>query len=82
MSGDTKQRISDLEAELAMARQRVTELMNENKHLRDGHPTLRDQFAMAALTGIIVRFHGNKDSYAQYAYDYADVLMEERNAKY
>ncbi len=49
MSGETKKRISDLEIEL-------NELRNDNKMLvamLADRPNLRDQFAMAALTGLL-----------------------------
>ena len=86
MSGETKQRISDLETEVAIARQRVTDLVNENRHLRECHPNMRDQFAMAALTGIIARSATYFDSqsfnlFASYSYEIADAMMEARDAK-
>ena len=72
MSGETKQRISELEAEIV--------------RLREAQPTLRDQFAMAALTGIIARSATYFDSqsfnlFASYSYEIADAAMEARNAK-
>ena len=72
MSGETKQRISELEAEIA--------------RLREAQPTLRDQFAMAALAGIITRSATYFDSqsfnlFANYSYEIADAMMEARNVK-
>ncbi len=47
-----------------------------------GDGTLRDQFAMAALTGLINRAFselGNSESaYAALAYEYADAMLEAR----
>lgn len=43
-------------------------------------PTLRDQFAMAALTGLVAR-HSNDiycDVMAEWAYDFADAMLAER----
>lgn len=66
MSGETKQRISELEAEIA--------------RLREAQPTLRDQFAMAALQmdiwcDIEMRVIAKK------AYEMADAMMEARNVE-
>jgi hypothetical protein len=70
MSGETKQRISELEAEIA--------------RLKAAQPTLRDQFAMAALSGMFdqdgdlqINFSGS----AQMAYEIADAMLGVRNAK-
>ena len=44
--------------------------------------TLRDQFAMAALTGIISQsLSAGQLSRAKLAYEYADAMMEERDAE-
>lgn len=40
--------------------------------------TLRDQFAMAALTGIIINETNAANLAAKYAYEYADAMMEAR----
>ena len=64
MSGETKQRISELEAEIA--------------RLKAAQPTLRDQFAMAALATIGAMI---SDDMAECAYEIADAMMEARNAK-
>ena len=40
--------------------------------------TLRDQFAMAALTGIIINETNTANLSAKYAYEYADAMMEAR----
>jgi hypothetical protein len=42
------------------------------------HRTLRDQFAMAALTGIIINETNTANLAAKYAYEYADAMMEAR----
>ena len=45
-------------------------------------PDLRDQFAMAALTGLVVANYGKKDidpmDVASWAYGIADAMMEAR----
>ena len=41
-------------------------------------PTLRDQFAMAALTGILARRPTSREDAAEEAYAYADAMMEAR----
>ena len=69
MSGETKQRINDLEAEIA--------------RLKEAQPTLRDQFAMAALTGILACpvMDGDIPTFCKLSYAYADEMMEARDAK-
>ena len=69
MSGETKQRISELEAEIA--------------RLKEAQPTLRDQFAMAALTGVISINPAPRSftGIAEFSYLAADSMMEARNAK-
>ena len=69
MSGETKQRISELEAEIA--------------RLKEAQPTLRDQFAMAALTGILSDPELNQPMHhlVKIAYNYADAMLEARDAK-
>ena len=64
MSGETKQRIGDLEAEIA--------------RLMAAQPTLRDQFAMAALATIGAM---TSDCMAEAAYQIADAMMEVRDEK-
>jgi hypothetical protein len=48
----------------------------------NGKPNLRDQFAMAALTGLVVANYGKKDidpmDVASWAYGIADAMMEKR----
>ena len=41
--------------------------------------TLRDEFAMAALTGILARNSGTYDENCEIAYQYADAMMKERH---
>ncbi|NDB67818.1 MAG: hypothetical protein EB015_07400 [Methylocystaceae bacterium] len=66
MSGETKQRISDLEAEIA--------------RLKAAQPTLRDQFAMAALTGLLSYSNsGTVTDTVNTAYYIAHSMMEARN---
>jgi hypothetical protein len=71
MSGETKQRIGDLEAEIA--------------RLKAAQLTLRDQFAMAAMhvVGANTAWQRPIDGLeaAQTAYRIADAMMEARNAK-
>jgi len=66
MSGETKQRISELEAEIA--------------RLKEAQPTLRDQFAMAALTTVkwSAIFSYSNEYIADIMYDLADAMMEAR----
>lgn len=42
--------------------------------------TLRDQFAMAALTGMLMRSVGYEET-AEKAYKFADAMMKERGEK-
>lgn len=81
--GDTKQRINDLEAELAIARQRVTDLANENRHLRECHPTIRDHFAMAAMRALIrnTKQPFDPNTLSDGAYCIADAMMEAKIGK-
>jgi len=66
--GDTKQRINELESEIM--------------RLKEAQPTLRDQFAMAALTGLLVKIKdGTATQMAAIAYHQADRMMESRNAQ-
>jgi len=65
MSGLTKKRIGDLEIEIA--------------HLRNAErPSLRDQFAMAALTGLASGIGTPPSVAAIEAYAFADAMMIER----
>lgn len=43
--------------------------------------TLRDQFAMAALTGIIVNDTNIPEDASRYAYEMADAMLEARKEK-
>jgi hypothetical protein len=72
MIGMVKKRINDLEIEKAELERQI-----------DTRPTLRDQFAMAALTGTITRsatYFGVEDfsSFAAWSYEIADAMMEAR----
>lgn len=67
MSGETKKRIGDLEAEIV--------------RLKEARPSLRDQFAMAAINSIIVSCGWDKappKDFAVRAYYLADAMMEAR----
>lgn len=77
MGGETKRRISDLEIELNEARNKNKLLM---KVLGD-QPTLRDQFAMATLTGLLSDAHEviPYEDMPKKAYEIADAMMEARN---
>jgi hypothetical protein len=46
-------------------------------------PTLRDQFAMAALTGLCANpdYKANKDKFAVTAYELADAMLAARGGK-
>ena len=61
---DTQKRINDLEIEIA--------------RLRDERPTIRDQFAMAALPSIGAFSSERK---VEIAYEIADLMMAERRKK-
>ncbi len=69
MSGETKQRISELEAEIA--------------RLKEAQPTLRDQFAMAAISGNIRRALDIEDMglIGKWAYNIADAMLQARRIK-
>lgn len=50
--------------------------------LQHGVPTLRDQFAMAALTGFLDRNTPHPhDTCAQQAYKYADAMLKEKEKR-
>ena len=63
MSGETKQRINDLEAEIA--------------RLKSAQTALRDQFAMAALNWVLKGNLPLKNA-AECSYEIADAMMEAR----
>ena len=68
--GDTKQRINELESEIM--------------RLKEAQPTLRDQFAMAALTGILSNSSVQRQPSWELAFDsflLADAMMDARNAQ-
>ena len=62
---------------------RINALEIENAELRRGQPSLRDQFAMAALTGILAcpAMDGDIPTLCKLSYVYADEMMEARNAE-
>ena len=45
-------------------------------------PTLRDQFAMAALTGLVFGRKDNVNTFAEEAYKIADAMLKAREEKY
>jgi len=69
--GDTKQRINELEAEII--------------RLKEAQPTLRDQFAMAALTSMLNAPQQVSDATyakaAELSFAFADAMMEVRDAQ-
>ncbi len=73
-----------LRAEIVRLRAEIVRLQAENALLReDGTSiTLRDQFAMAALSGMLassMSVAGNPAmKFSQYAYEYADAMLEAR----
>jgi len=72
MSGETKHRISCLEIENAELHRQLAD-----------RPTLRDQFAMAALTGLISINPAPKSllGIAEFSFLAADSMIEVRDAK-
>ena len=72
-----------------LAKNRINDLEIENAELRREQPSLRDQFAMAALSGILASVISDKSEHAlinetliaEEAYVIADAMMEARNAK-
>lgn len=68
MSGETKQRISELEAEIV--------------RLKEAQPTLRDQFAMAALNAVYNELRNHSVMHiVEITYVVADAMMEVRDVK-
>ena len=71
MIGMVKKRINDLEIEKAELERQI-----------DTRPTLRDQFAMAALTGLLPKLKDvTATQMAAIAYHQADRMMEVREQK-
>jgi len=78
-----KDRIAWLEGETAKLTRRLIEYFDK--------PTLRDQFAMAALTGLLANSYSDGHSqpmctapageFSRWAYSQADAMMEARKAK-
>jgi hypothetical protein len=72
-----------------LVKNRINDLEIENAELRREQPSLRDQFAMAALSGILASVISVKSEHAlinetliaEEAYVIADAMMEVRNAK-
>lgn len=76
--------MTDYEAKWLNAVEENKWLIEQNQRLQGNkreNPTLRDQFAMAALTGIIpCGFHDMTfAAITAYAYEYADNMMKERD---
>jgi hypothetical protein len=69
MSGLTKQRISDLEIDRAELERQLNELR--------ATPTLRQRYAMAALTGLLAdhSLDIGAEATAKLAFSYADEMM-------
>jgi len=72
MIGMVKKRINDLEIEKAELERQI-----------DTRPTLRDQFAMAALSGLLTINPAPKsfDGMAEFSYLAADSMMKARKLK-
>ena len=72
-----------------LVKNRINDLEIENAELRREQPSLRDQFAMAALSGILASVISDKSEHAlinetliaEEAYVIADAMMEARDAK-
>lgn len=78
--------MTDYEAMWKNSVEEVNWLTEQNERLKGNkreNPTLRDQFAMAALTGIIPCGFSDMTStaIAAFAYAYADAMMAERDTK-
>lgn len=70
-------RADDIRCSLDAADSEIEELRQE---LAEAKITLRDSFAMRALTGILIgpTIKEGKDACASNAYEYADAMIEER----
>jgi hypothetical protein len=76
MTGFESKRMAAMEIEVAELKNSLAQA----KHKK----TLRDEFAMAALTGVITRsatYFGIEDfhKFAEWSYEVADAMMKERN---
>jgi hypothetical protein len=56
----------------------ATTITNGLHHAMPETKTLRDEFAMAALQGLLTRKYDLDRGLSQYAYEYADAMMEAR----
>ena len=63
---------------------RINALEIENAELRRDHPSLRDQFAMAAITGLLSDTERDisYEKAAVRAFEIADFMMEARDEEY
>jgi hypothetical protein len=67
---------------IKMTKNRINDLEIENVYLKSellDRPTLRDQFAMAALPRIIADYGGGIEAHVKLSYKYADAMMQERD---
>jgi phosphoenolpyruvate carboxylase len=60
---------------------RIDNTVGEIRNVVEDLPTLRDQFAMAALAGIASRTIGTDQALARAAYELADAMMEAREGR-
>lgn len=76
MGGEIKQQLNNLTAENYLLKQTIHRLMEK--------PSLRDRFAMAALTGILSEGAWEKLNatyFARFSYEIADAMLETRGVE-
>jgi hypothetical protein len=69
---------------IKMTKNRINDLEIENVYLKSellDRPTMRDQFAMAALTGMLAGYSNDEEGqhFVEVAYQFADYMMKERD---
>ena len=73
--------MTDYEAKWLNAVEEINWLTKQNERLKGNkreNPTLRDQFAMAALTGLLAN-NVSTEKIHDYAYTIADAMMQQRD---